>query len=44
LAHLRQTTPDLALLVERRAALPDALRAGIVALVRVAGEGRTGGG
>jgi hypothetical protein len=34
LSLLRQSTPDLALLVERWADLPEAVRVGIVALVR----------
>jgi hypothetical protein len=34
LALLRETTPDLALMVERWADLSEAVRAGIVALVR----------
>jgi hypothetical protein len=38
LSVLRQTAPDLVLVVERWAALPEVVRAGIVALVRVAGE------
>jgi hypothetical protein len=36
LAFLTQKTPDLALLVERWDALPDAVRAGIAAMVRAA--------
>ncbi len=36
LALLHQKSPDLALLVERWDALPDALRAGIVAMVKAA--------
>jgi hypothetical protein len=37
LAHLALKSPDLALLVERWDALPEPLRAGIVAMVRAAG-------
>jgi hypothetical protein len=43
LALLYRKSPDLAMLVERWDALPEAVRAGIVAMVRVAGptpEGR----
>jgi hypothetical protein len=36
LAHLTQKAPDLALLVESWDALPDAVRAGIVAMVKAA--------
>ncbi len=41
LPHDNQTDPDLALIVERWADLPPAVRAGIVAMVRAAaGSGR----
>ena len=39
LALLKTKFPDLALLVERWNALPDAVRAGIVAMVKASGEG-----
>jgi hypothetical protein len=37
LALLAQKQPDLALVVERWEALPEAIRAGILAMVRAAG-------
>jgi hypothetical protein len=36
----RPTDPDLALVIERWADLPEAVRAGITAMVRAAGKGR----
>ena len=38
LVLLQQKSPDLAMLVERWDSLPDAVRAGIVAMVRAAGR------
>ena len=38
LALLRRKSPDLALLAERWDALPEALRAGIMAMIRAADE------
>jgi hypothetical protein len=40
LAFLSQKSPDLALLLERWDALPEAVRAGIVAMVRATELGR----
>jgi hypothetical protein len=39
LALLKPTSPDLALLVERWDTLPEAVRAGILAMVKASGEG-----
>ena len=40
LAFLARKCPDLALLVERWDALPEAVRAGVVAMVKAAGGGK----